>query len=156
MAGRPSDYTPDLAAKILSRIADGESVRSICRDEAMPASSTIFLWLQKHSEFTEQYARASEARADALFEEALEIADDGSQDYKLVDRDGKETEVFDSEHVQRSKLRVDTRKWMIGKMQPKKYGEKVLQEISGPSGGPVETVTRIELVPMTGNAGSQG
>ncbi len=61
-------------------------------------------------------------QADALFDEALEIADDASGDW-TADKDGKKT--LDHEHVQRSRLRVDTRKWAAGKLAPKRYGDKL-------------------------------
>ena len=128
VVGRPTDYNQDKAILICSRMAEGESLRSICRDESMPALSTVFLWVAKHSEFSEQYKLAMASRADAMFEDMIEIADDGRNDY-IVSGDGDER--FNTEHVQRSRLRLDTRKWMLSKMLPKKYGEKITDEIIG-------------------------
>lgn len=125
--GRPSDYTIDIAAEILNRIADGRSVRSICTDEDMPAKSTVFKWLMLHKEFADQYARACDQRAEAIFEETLEIADDSARDYM----DTENGPVFNQEHVQRARLRVDTRKWFVSKLAPKKYGEHKQVEHSG-------------------------
>ena len=88
--------------------------------------------------FSEQYARAREAQADKLAEEALQIADDGRSDTYL---DAEGNERTDNEVIQRSRLRVDTRKWLASKMAPKKYGDKVA--IGGADDlGPVQTVTR--------------
>lgn len=123
--GRPSEFTQEIADAICERIAEGESLRTICRDDEMPNRSTVFRWLAARPEFSDQYARAREAQAEALFEDMLEIADDASGDTKIVGRDGEEREVCDTEFVQRSKLRIDTRKWMAGKLAPKKYGEKL-------------------------------
>ena len=97
------------------------------------------LWLDgSHPQFSEQYARAREAQADKLAEEALQIADDGRND-TYVDGDGNVK--TDTEVIQRSKLRVDTRKWLASKMAPKKYGDKVA--IGGADNlGPVQTVTK--------------
>ncbi len=97
------------------------------------------LWLDgSRPEFSEQYARAREAQADKLAEEALQIADDGRSD-TYVDADGNVK--TDTEVIQRSKLRVDTRKWLASKMAPKKYGDKVA--IGGADDlGPVQTVTK--------------
>ena len=122
--GRPSRYTPELAAKICRRLAEGETLRSICRDKGMPDKATILRWLadKKKADFRDQYALAREMQADALFDEALEIADDAVGDW-AVDKDGKKT--LDHEHVQRSRLRVDTRKWAAGKLAPKRYGDKL-------------------------------
>ncbi len=122
--GRPSLYTEALAAKICQRLAEGETLRSICRDKAMPNKATVLRWLadKKKAEFRDQYAHARDMQADALFDEALEIADDASGDW-TVDKDGKK--VLDHENIQRSRLRVDTRKWAAGTMAPKKYGDKL-------------------------------
>lgn len=122
---RPSIFGQELADNILERLADGESLRTICDDEEMPARSTVFKWLATNSEFSDQYARAREAQADALFDETLEIADDGRNDWMM--RGGKDDAGWqaNSEHIQRSRLRIDTRKWMAAKLAPKKYGEKL-------------------------------
>ena len=88
--------------------------------------------------FSEQYARAREAQADKLAEESLQIADDGRSDTYL---DAEGNEKTDNEAIQRSRLRVDTRKWLASKMAPKKYGDKVA--IGGADDlGPVQTVAK--------------
>jgi hypothetical protein len=125
MAGRPSLYTPELAADICARLAEGESMRSICRGEGMPALSTVFLWLGNNPQFLEQYTRAREAQADALFEDVLEIADDARNDWMERNGEGDSGWIANGEHLQRSRLRIDARKWMAGKLRPKKYGEKL-------------------------------
>ena len=137
--GAPSTYTPELAAAICEHIAAGKSLRTIAALDGMPAQSTIMVWLDgKHPDFTEQYARAREAQADKLAEEILAIADDGRSD-TYIDAEGNTKS--DPEVIQRSKLRVDTRKWLASKMAPKKYGDKVA--IGGADDlGPVHTVTK--------------
>jgi hypothetical protein len=142
--GRPSDYSPELIAVICARMAEGVSLRSICLDDEMPDKSTVFRWLAAHKEFRDQYARAREARADAMAEEILEISDDDSDD-AITDPETGGTRL-NSEFVARSRLKVDTRKWLMARMAPKVYGDKVSQEISGPDGNPVSTITKIELV----------
>lgn len=133
MAGRPSTYSEEIAAKICSLIADGQSLRSICKADNMPASSTVFLWLASHKDFSEQYARARDAQAEALAEEILEISDDGTNDW--MERKGEDGESLgwqlNGEHVQRSRLRVDARKWLASKLAPKKYGERLDVEHGG-------------------------
>lgn len=148
--GRPSDYNLETASEICARIASGKSLRSICDADDMPAASTVFLWLGAHKEFSEQYTRACSERADAIFEESLEIADDGSCDYRVKNGDHGPELVVDSEHIQRSRLRVETRKWFVGKLNPKKYGEKVQQEVSGPEGGPlqIQAIERVIVDPQ--------
>lgn len=120
--GRPTSYTQELADKICEQLAQGLSMRTISKDDTMPAMSTMFEWLRIHKEFTEQYARAKQESADAMAEDILDIADDGSNDYMETDG-GKEQ--YNGESVQRSRLRVDTRKWLMAKMKPKVYGDKL-------------------------------
>ncbi len=134
-AGRPSLYTKALAAKICRRLAEGETLRAVCLDPAMPDKA--------NTDFRDQYAHAREMQADALFDEALEIADDVSGDW-FTDKDGKK--VLDHEHIQRSRLRVDTRKWAAGKLAPKRYGDKV--QHTGDGGGPIRV--RPDLSKLTG------
>ncbi len=122
--GRPSLYTEALAAEICRRLAEGETLRAICRDKAMPDKATILRWLadKAKADFRAQYTYAREMQADALFDEALVIADDASGDW-ITGTDGKK--VLDHENIQRSRLRVHTRKWAAGKLAPKKYGDKL-------------------------------
>ena len=90
----------------------------------------------KHSEFSEQYARAREQQQEFYAEEILDIADDGQNDYmERLNKNGEIEMVVNHENIQRSRLRVDTRKWIMSKLAPKKYGDKVQQEISGKDGG---------------------
>lgn len=138
--GRPSLYSQELADEICSRLAEGQSMRTVCREEHIPHMATIFRWLREHEEFREQYARAKEEAADALVEEMLEISDDGTNDWmeKLDSDGGCVGYQLNGEHVQRSRLRVDTRKWIASKLKPKKYGERITQEHTGKDGGPIE------------------
>jgi hypothetical protein len=100
--GRPSLYTEPLAAKICERLAEGETLRSVCRDQAMPDKATVLRWLgdKAKTDFRDQYAHARDMQADALFDEALEIADDVSGDW-MEEKDGKKTP--DHENIQRSR-----------------------------------------------------
>ncbi len=142
--GRPSRYTPELAAVICERLAEGETLRSVCRDKAMPDKATVLRWLGDKTkvDFRDQYAHARDMQADALFDEALEIADDVSGDW-FTDKDGRK--VLDHEHVQRSRLRVDTRKWAASKMAPKRYGDKL--QHTGDGGGPIRTEVDLTGIP---------
>lgn len=123
---RPTDYTLELAASICAEIVDGMSLRSICRRDDMPAMSTVMLWLVKHSEFSEQYTHAREAQADTLADELLEICDDATNDYmKKIGKNGQTYLAVDQDHINRSRLRVETRKWIAAKLKPKKYGDRL-------------------------------
>lgn len=116
---RSTEFTQEMADAICEKLADGESLRSICLADDMPAKSTVFKWLIQQPDFADQYARARECQADTMADEILDIADDGSNDYMGED------EKYNGDAVQRSKLRVDARKWLAAKLQPKKYGDKI-------------------------------
>lgn len=120
--GRPSMYSESLVARICSELACGKSLRTVCKGEGMPSTDTIFQWIHRRPDFAERYARAKQESADALVEEMVDIADDGTNDF--VD-DGEGGIKFNSEHVQRSRLRIETRKWISAKLKPKKYGERL-------------------------------
>lgn len=136
---RPSSFTQEVADNICARLAEGESLRAICRDDAMPSQTTIFRWLadKLNKAFREQYAHAREVQAESMFEEMLEIADDGRNDTYQTD-DGERT---NQDVIARSRLRVDARKWALSKMLPKKYGDKV--SLTGEGGGPIQTATEV-------------
>lgn len=139
--GRPSSYKPEIAAEICARLAAGESLRAICRDAHMPPESTVRGWALDDVEgFAAQYARARTIGLDVIAEELLEISDDGRNDWmEQHDKDGAAIGyTLNGEHVQRSKLRVDSRKWLLAKLAPKKYGDKTSMELTGADGGPVQ------------------
>lgn len=117
-----------VADTICEKIAEGRSLRSILKDEGMPASSTVFKALAADKAFAEQYARAREAQADALFDEILDIADESAHDTYTDDNGNERT---DQEVVARSRIRIDARKWMAGKLRPKVYGDKLDLNHSG-------------------------
>lgn len=129
--GRPSIYSEELVDEICERIANGQSVRELCRDDAMPGMSTLFRWLAANESFRERYARAKEAQVEYLAEELLEIADDGSNDWMLRKNGEDATETVNHEHITRSKVRIDTRKWLLAKLAPKKYGDRLGVDHSG-------------------------
>lgn len=133
--GRPSDYLPEVAADICALLAEGESLRKVCERPGMPHKATVFRWLAAHDEFRDQYAKATETRADAIFEEMFDIADNVVEEAAAV---GK------------ARLRIDTRKWALARMNPKKYGDKVSQEIDHKSsdGSMATKPTTIHLLPV--------
>ena len=126
--GRPSTYSKELADAICERLACGESMRSICKDDAMPAMSTFFKWLREHEEFSKLYAIAKEECAETLFDEILDIADNSTNDWMENNDPDNPGYRLNGEAIQRARLRVDTRKWAASKLKPKKYGERVTQD----------------------------
>jgi len=136
--GRPSKFTPKLATTICDRIAKGESVRRITEDKDMPSGAAIYRWLEGNVRFREQYTHAREKQADFWAEQIIEISDATEDDKK----DGQ----VDHEHIQRSRLRVDSRKWLAGKLRPKVYGDTKKHELTGADGGPIDMKWTIEMV----------
>lgn len=130
---RPTIYTEELARKICARIASGESLRRICKDEDMPEARTVHYWLLDDKEFFQQYEQSRLIQAQILVDELFDIADDGANDW--MERNGKDGEnlgwVVNGEAVQRSRLRLDTRKWYASKIIPKIYGDKLNVEQGG-------------------------
>jgi hypothetical protein len=138
--GAPSKYSAEIAATICRAIAQGQSLREVLREVGMPDRVTVLRWLDRHPEFRTQYAQAREDQAEYWAEEILAISDDGSNDWvERETKSGNIITVVDHEHIARSKLRVDTRRWLMSKLLPKKYGERLMAEHSGPDGGPIET-----------------
>ena len=129
--GRPSGYTQKIADKICERIALGESIRSVSECETMPCAATMFKWMRDYPEFLKQYEKATTERAHYQAEEIIDIADNSTNDFMTKHVHGEDIEVVNHENIQRSRLRVDTRKWLMSKMVPKKYGERISQEITG-------------------------
>lgn len=150
-AGRPSLYSQELADRICNDLADGMSLRAVCRQEGMPAIGTVLRWVGEEDKaaFRDQYARARTVLQEHWAEEILEISDDSTRDtIEKTDEDGKVyAEVPNTEWITRSRLRVDSRKWLLSKLAPKKYGEKVTAELTGADGGPVQVadVTDMEI-----------
>lgn len=112
---------------ICKHITDNKaSLRDALLLPKMPSSQTFYKWIENDKFKAKQYVHACEARADSIFDEMLDIADDGTNDYMMkILNNGDVIEVLNSEHVQRSRLRIDARKWMLSKMNPKKYGDKL-------------------------------
>jgi len=144
-ATRPVAYSTAMAEEICGRLAAPASLVSICRDPAMPAYRTVMVWLDRYPAFARQYATARTIQADVMFEETIAIADASSRD-KTVDAEGKET--IDFEHINRSRLRVDIRKWAASKLNPRKYGDELLH--TGADGeGPVQHALALNYDALT-------
>jgi len=112
--GRALVFDEVIADQVLDRLANGESLRAICRDPNMPDGSTIRKWLARNPDFARQYAYARDEQADTLFDETIDIADNLPADAT-------------NEMIRKAQLQIDTRKWMAGKIRPKKYGDMLKQ-----------------------------
>ena len=144
--GRPEIYTEDLALRVCEEIAStSKSLKTICAQEGMPSVRTVLHWLRDKEDFLRQYTRAKEEQADLLVEEMIDISDDGSNDLMTIVKGNESYEAENKEVVNRSKLRVETRKWIASKLKPKKYGDKVTNEITGKDGGAIQVITGMEI-----------
>ncbi len=121
--GRPSKFTEELANKICRAIATStDGLRKMCaKNPDFPCTDTLMQWRFDYPSFSEQYADAKRIQAELLVEEILEISDEGTNDY-IEDENGMRR--LNTENIQRSRLRVDTRKWHASKLLPKVYGDK--------------------------------
>lgn len=126
-AGRPTDYTPELATLICQRVATHTCglIKLCSMYNDMPSKFTINLWRYKYPEFSTQYAQAKLIQADLLAEECLDIADDSSFDTASNDEG---FEICNTEYINRCRLRIDTRKWLAAKLLPRAYGDKSKEE----------------------------
>lgn len=182
VTGSPTTYTPELAYAICGRIAAGEALTDICKEPGMPPRATVAGWVYDDREgFNAIYVRAREAAMDLMSEELLRIADEthtmveveevDPQGRPLLDAQGKVRRravlvPLSADVIARNRLRVDTRKWYLAKLAPRRFGDKVVTEHTGPGGGPVQiaaldlkNLSDVELAQMQellGRAGSTG
>ena len=144
MAGASTNpWTDEIEAEIFDRIAKGGAVRNILKDDWLPSAGTFYRRLDADAAFAERYARAKERLADTIFDECLTIAD--SQEGDVYERDG--VEMVNHDAIARAKLRIDTRKWMAGKLRPKVYGEKLDLTHANPDGSNITFQTLVEAKP---------
>jgi len=129
--GRPTDYTPEIAEIFCSYLAEGLSVRTICRFEEMPSKRTFFRWLNKHPEFRTQYEVAKEQSVPALYEDMMDdLMDDVGEPLvvngkPIKDANGDQVMVITAASISYARLKYDARKWALSKLAPKKFGDKL-------------------------------
>lgn len=113
-------YTPELAAKFCAAIADGGSLRSVCKKAGMPSKATVFRWLGEHDEFRVMYEKATEDRADGQVDEIVDIADSCKPD---------------PDSIRKARLQIYARIEAVQKMKPRKYGRQL--QLTGEGGGAI-------------------
>lgn len=121
--GRPSSYSEAIGSEICERLADGDSLRSICSEPGFPDMRTVRRWLDQNETFRLQYARARERQADAYADRILD-------------------EAYSAEDASLGRLRMDALKWAASKLAPKRYGDAVQMKHTDADGGPVQQVIR--------------
>ena len=155
LMGRPSDYSEEIADIICERMVCGvedkpESLRSICRSEGLPSMGTVMRWLARHPEFREQYRAAREAQSEMHQEEIIEISDNCTDDVQVLQSSEDDVSLrINHSAIARAKLQIDTRKWIMSKMAPKKYGDKTVlsNDPDNPvNASPVQVTVTTDLV----------
>ena len=150
--GRPTRYTKVMGEEICTRLADGESLRSICRDDHIANRANVFRWLLSdsdiYSRFRDQYALAREIQSECLIDDIFDISDDGGNDW--MERNDPSNPGYDlnGESLGRSRLRVDTRKWYAGKVITR-FRDK--PDLNPGDDSPIQKI-QIEVVGANGNA----
>ena len=142
-----SEWAP-VIDEILSAIATTpKSLESICKDiESAPSARTVYKWLEGDEELVQRYARAKESQLQVLADQLVDLADTDRICEKITVKADGSREVVILDQVERTKLQIDTRKWLLAKLNPKKYGDKVQQELSGPEGGPIRASIEVAFV----------
>jgi hypothetical protein len=134
--GRPTKRTEEIIKRIIEGLSAGTPLTVICKEDGMPHDSTVRDWMAGDSGLSLAIARARETGFDQIALDALAIADNRDNDTILTDKGG---EIPNSEWISRSRLRVETRLKLLAKWDPKRYGDKITQEISGPDGAPIQS-----------------
>jgi len=131
---RPFEWTGEVKQKafseIIERISEGESVRYILSKnrENLPSNRLFLQWISEDAELGKQYAYATELRAEKMADEILSICD-ATEDDIVINDEG--IPITNHNVINRDRLRVDTRKWLLSKLHPKKYGDSSKIEHSG-------------------------
>lgn len=133
---RPSSFTQEQADAICVKLASGQSLRSICAEDDQPDQTTVYRWLRDNEAFRQQYARAREDQAETLFDQMVTIADTPLMGLKTVTK-VTGVEMTEGDMIEHRRLQVETRKWVLGKMAPKKYGDRIDLNHGGQKDNPI-------------------
>ena len=149
MSDRPTVYDPEIVERIFRLMAKGKSLLWICdtsKDKTFPGTWTFFKWLDDPANewMRANYVRARQLQAEHFAQEILQISDDGRNDTYIDEETGRV--VTDHDVVTRSRLRVDTRKWIASKLLPKVYGDRITTEVTGADGGPIQIQAQVQSV----------
>lgn len=129
--GRPSLKSEAVITEICERLSKGEPLAAICRDEHMPSHVTVWNWSKDDDAVAEAIARARDTGEYVIAADCLAIADDARNDW--MERNGGDDPGWaaNGEHIQRSKLRIDTRLKLLAKWNPKRWGDKIDHNVTG-------------------------
>ncbi len=124
-AGRPSDYSEEIALEICTRLAEGEPLCRICKDEHMPVIGSVYRWRRAHPEFRDYYDSARADQVDTLVSEIVDISDTPQLGLKTVVKANGDKETTEGDMIEHRRLRVDTRKWYASHVMPRKYSDRM-------------------------------
>jgi len=132
LGGRPSIFSEEIADTICLALAEGMSLRTICSLDGMPSRTTVFQWLRDMPAFRTKYTQARDDQAETMVDECADIVDDGTNDFMERRNSRGELEIaYNGDSVQRSRLRVEHRRWYAERLLPKKYGTKQNVDVTG-------------------------
>lgn len=139
--GRPSVYSKELADKICAMLASGLTLRSICQEPQMPTEACVRHWaIEDRDGFFSQYSRARDIGLDCLADLTLETSGTPVIGEVRTQKSDGTVEIKTGDTVDRSRLHVDTLKWYLCKLAPKRYGDRLHQEHSGPNGDAIRVI----------------
>lgn len=140
---RPTKFSAAIAATICARLAAGETLRAICRDPSLPGEETVRRWAVERQAFAAELERAREIGYTTLADELLEIADDSAAGDRV---DAKGRRRSDAEAIRRSRLRIETRKWLLARTVPQVRGGPAGRKKNG-GGASLEALVLASLGP---------
>jgi len=130
---RPSSYQPRVAAKVLAELAEGKSLRAVCDEPGMPARTTVLRWLAAREDFRQGYDEARQVGTYRVVDDIDQMLDDLP---RLV-REAHDSGVNENALVQALRTQLDGKKWLLSKIMPSKFGDRIATEVSGPGGAPL-------------------
>jgi hypothetical protein len=142
-------YSPAIADRVCELMIEGVSLRAICEMSGMPARRSIFYWLQNNGEFREKYEIARLMQVECWAHEIIEIADDTSGDFVINERGER---VIDHEAINRARLKIDARKWLMSKLHPQRFGDRVTADVT--VRGDVKELSNRELLAIASSGGA--
>jgi hypothetical protein len=120
-------YSRELADRVCELLIDGCSLRKICGMPGMPSRRSVFYWLQSSPEFRERYEIARLMQVEYWAHEIIEIADDTSGDFVINERGER---IVEHENINRARLKIDARKWLMSKLHARRYGDRVAADVT--------------------------
>ena len=154
---KPQDFLPEIHAWIES----GKTLRVYCRQDGKPSYGLVYDWLEEDAKTegtpeSSRFAHARDLGEAQILQECLEIADTTQLGEIVTQKADGSTEIKQSDMIEHRKLRIETRLKLLAKWNPRKYGDKVQQEVSGPNGGAIPVAIQVDFVRTSGTPQNQG